>query len=331
VPLPRVLYTGEGLNESVAVTTDEQVRLFHVSGKIEASTAPKDMRLQRMLGSLPALVHPGPRSVLVVGFGAGVTAGTFLDYPSVQRVVICELEPLIPQHVGPFFAAENHRVATDPRVTIVHDDARHFMLTSKEHFDVITSDPIHPWVRGSAVLYSREYFELVRARLAPGGLVTQWVPLYQSSEATIREELATFMTAFPGATVWANRDRGQGYDLVLLGGAAPTRIALDVLSERWNAPDHDAARRVLAAAGFADWSDLLATYAGRQSDLTPWLAGAEINEDRSLHLMYQAGLESLIEQEGDIYARMSQYRAFPQDLFVGTPENVERVIAKGAE
>ncbi|MEK7329312.1 MAG: SAM-dependent methyltransferase, partial [Candidatus Eisenbacteria bacterium] len=74
--LPDILYAGEGMNESVAVSGDGRVRLFHVSGKIEASTAPKDMRLQRMLGSIPALVHTNPRSVLIVGFGAGVTAGT---------------------------------------------------------------------------------------------------------------------------------------------------------------------------------------------------------------------------------------------------------------
>jgi hypothetical protein len=83
--------------------------------------------------------------------------------------------------------------------------------------------------------------------------------------------------------------------------------------------------------GFPGWADLVATYAGRSGDLKPWLAGAAINEDRSLHLQYQAGLESLIEQEGDIYASMSRYRTFPADLFVGSRQNVEAVRAKGAE
>jgi len=326
-----VLYAGEGLNESVAVTTDEHVKLFHVSGKIEASTSPKDMRLQRMLACIPALLHHNPQSVLIVGFGAGVTAGTFLDYPSVKRVVICELEPLIPKHVAAYFEDVNNRVATDSRVTIVYDDARHYMLTTKDHFDIITSDPIHPWVKGSAVLYSKEYFELVRRRLNPGGLVTQWVPLYQSSEATIKEEMATFMTAFPSATVWANRTGGQGYDLVLLGGLEADGIDLDTLAERWGHPNYTEARRKLADVGFADWSDLLATYAGRHSDLRPWLAGAEINEDRSLHLQYQAGLESFVEQEVDIYSQMTRYRSFPTDLFVGSQQAVKAVMDKGAE
>ena len=93
----KILYTGEGMNSSIAISKwDDGAVQFHVSGKVEASTEPYDMRLQRMLGHLPALLHPNPRSVLVVGFGAGVTAGTFVLYPEIQRIVICEMEPLIP-------------------------------------------------------------------------------------------------------------------------------------------------------------------------------------------------------------------------------------------
>src|SRR4051812_26063313 len=111
------LYVGEGMNASVAVTgSADGVRNFHVSGKIEASSEVQDMRLQRMLGHLPALVHPRPRSVLVVGCGAGVTAGSFVTYPDVERIVICEIEPLIPAEVAPRFANENHSVLRDPRV-----------------------------------------------------------------------------------------------------------------------------------------------------------------------------------------------------------------------
>jgi spermidine synthase len=94
----KLLYMGEGMNASVAVTEmSDGVRNFHVSGKVEASTGPRDMRVQRMLGHLPALLHPKPRSVLIVGCGAGITAGSFVVHPDVQRIVICEIEPLIPK------------------------------------------------------------------------------------------------------------------------------------------------------------------------------------------------------------------------------------------
>jgi spermidine synthase len=157
-----IIYSGEGISSSVAVSdTSNGFRNFHVSGKIEASTEPEDMRLQRMLGHLPALLHQRPRSVLVVGFGAGVTAGSFVTHPTVERIVICEIEPMIPKMVGPYFAQQNYNLLEDPRVQIVYDDARHYLLTTEEKFDVITSDPIHPWVKGAAALYTQEYFELV--------------------------------------------------------------------------------------------------------------------------------------------------------------------------
>ena len=198
----RILYAGEGMNSSIAISEwDDGAIQFHVSGKVEASTEPYDMRLQRMLGHLPALFHPRPSSVLVVGFGAGVTAGSFTRYPSMQRIVICEMEPLVPRIASVFFPKENYDVLHDPRTRVIYDDARHYILTSPDKFDIITSDPIHPWVKGSATLYSKEYFELVKAHLNPGGIVTQWVPLYETDLQTVKSEIATFFDVFPDGTV----------------------------------------------------------------------------------------------------------------------------------
>ena len=197
------LYVGEGRNSSVVVSQLPGGQIyFHVSGKVEASTEPYDMRLQRMLGHIPALIHKGPESVLVVGFGAGVTAGTFVVHPEVKNITICEIEPLIPQASSKYFATENHNVFHDPRTRMMYDDARHFVLTTKEKFDIITSDPIHPWVKGTATLYSKEYFELVKQHLNPGGVITQWVPLYESDFETVKSELATFFDVFPNGTIW---------------------------------------------------------------------------------------------------------------------------------
>src|SRR5437667_11555694 len=221
------------MNSSVAVTLiDDGVRNFHVSGKIEASSEPQDMRLQRMLGHIPALVHPQPKSVLVVGCGAGVTAGSFLVHPSVERIVICEIEPLIPRVVAEHFAAENYGVVKDPKVEVVYDDARHFILTTREKFDVITSDPINPWVKGAATLYTREYFELCKSPLNVGGVITQWVPLYESNAAAVKSELATFFDVFPDGTVWSNDVEGRGYDVVLLAGVEPLAIDVEQLQAR---------------------------------------------------------------------------------------------------
>jgi spermidine synthase len=315
--LSKMLYVGEGLNSSVAVSQmPNGVRNFHVSGKVEASSEPQDMRLQRMLGHISALLHPRPRSVLVVGCGAGITAGTFVLHPDVERIVICEIEPLIPPIAAKYFSKENYNVLDDPRVEVVYDDARHYILTTKDTFDVITSDPIHPWVKGSAMLYSKEYFELCKQHLNPGGVITQWVPLYESDIEVVKCEIKTFFEVFPGGTIWGNDENGGGYDVVLFGQAGATKIDIEQLQHRL---DRD--KRVMASlaeVGFYSAMELLATYAGQAPDLQSWLADAEINRDLNLRLQYLAGMGLNADQGKVIYAVMLTYCEFPKDLFIGS-------------
>jgi spermidine synthase len=313
------LYAGEGMSSSIGVTqVPGGERNFHVSGKVEASSYPQDMRLQRMLGHLPALFHTKPRSVLVVGFGAGVTSGSFVVHPDIEKIVICEIEPLIPKEVAPHFAEENYGVVDDPRVQIVYDDARHYVLTTPDKFDIITSDPIHPWVKGSATLYTKEYFELCKRHLNPGGLITQWVPLYETNGDVVRSELATFFEVFPEGTIWSNTDNGQGYDMVLLGQTEPLQIDADELQARLDRPDHAQVKKSLEDVGFRTVVGLLATYGGQANALAPWLEKAEINRDRNLRLQYLAGLAVDKDQGKFIHEAIWSYRQFPETLLVGS-------------
>jgi spermidine synthase len=307
------------MNSSIAVSEEESgARNFHVAGKVEASSLPQDMRLQRMLGHLSALLVNEPKSVLVVGFGAGVTAGSFVTHPGIKRIVICEIEPLIPEVVSTYFSRENYNVAKDPRVEIVYDDARHFILTTKEKFDVITSDPIHPWVKGAATLYTKEYFELVKKHLNPGGVVTQWVPLYESFPDVVKSEIATFFNVFPDGSIWSNDINGKGYDVVLAGHATPQTINVDSIQARLTRPEDAAVEESLDEVGLGSTVSLLATYAGQARDLAPWLVGAQINRDANLRLQYLAGMGLNSYQNATIYDEMLQYRRYPDNLFVGS-------------
>lgn len=322
---PKMLYTGEGMNASVAVSEDQnRIRYFHVSGKTEAGTHPIDMRLQRMLGHLSALLVAEPRSVLVVGFGAGVTAGSFVTYPDIRRIVICEIEPLIPQMISGFFSEENYNVVKDPRVEIVYDDARSFILSSQEKFDIITSDPIHPWVKGAATLYTREYFELVKRHLKPGGVVTQWVPLYESTIEAVQSEMATFFAVFPDGIVWIN-DREGGGDVVLFGQVDPMPINVDEVVERFNRIDNARAAKSLRDIGFVSAIDLMSSYAGRGPDLAAWLKGAAINTDRDLRLQYLAGMGLNVDAQDQIYLELMQARRIPPGLFVASAETLAKL------
>lgn len=328
---PRALFVGEGINAFVAVTEDfNGWRNFHVSGKVEASTEPQDMRLQRMLGHLTGLMHEdGPRSVLVVGFGSGVTAGSLSLHPTVERLVVCELEPLVPEVVATYFSDVNNDVRNDPKVEIVYDDARHYVLTTRETFDVITSDPMHPWVAGAATLYTREYFEHVKVRLNPGGVVTQWVPLYESTEESVRSVVRTFFEVFPNGTLWRNDDlTGRGYDMVLVGRLEETPIDVDAWQERISSPAYSAVEAFLVEVGYDSALELLGTYSGRGPDLGPWLAGAEINTDGNLRLQYLAGIGFNHNLGTPIRNAILEYRNFPADLFVGERASVEALRSR---
>jgi spermidine synthase len=315
-----IIYTAEGRNSSVAIArwSDGTVGIG-VNGHVQASNIPYDMKLQRMVGHLPTLLHPNPQSVLGIGFGAGVSAGTFTRYTGIQKITICEIEPIIPPISTRFFAQENYGVMNDPRTRIVYDDARHYVLKTAEKFDIIASDPLDVFAKGTAALYTKEYFEVVKERLNPGGLFTLYVPLYESDMRTVKSELATFFEVFPHGTVWANTINGRGYDMVFMGQADPLKIDLDEVQRRLENPDYAQVAESLRGIGIGSAIDLLSTYAGQGADFAPWLQGAEINRDGDLRLQYLAGWGINSTIEDDIFREMLSYRRPPSNLFVGSP------------
>jgi spermidine synthase len=319
-----IIYKGEGMMASVAVSRlSDGVLNYHNAGKVQASSEPQDMRLQRMLGHLTTLIPAQPKSVMVIGFGAGATAGAASIDPAVERELIVEIEPLVPKVVSTYFGDHNFNVAKNPKVQIAIDDGRHYLQTIDEKFDGITSDPLDPWVKGAAMLYTREFFEEVKAHLRPGGVVTLFVQLYESSPAAVKSELATFFEAFPKGLVFGNTTNGEGYDTVLVGQLEPTHINVDEIQARLNRPEYAPLIQSLREIGFNSAIDLFSTFAGRASDLKPWLKDAAINRDRNLRLQYLAGLGLNLYQAGPIYADMLMYRGDPGDLFVGSEQTIQ--------
>jgi spermidine synthase len=323
-----ILFTGEGRHDFIAVSRGPaDQRYYHASGKVQASTVPEDLRLQRLLAHLSHLTPARPARALVIGCGAGITAGAFALAPGVERITIAEIEPLVPVVAAAYFGDDNHQVIQDPRVALRIDDGRHLLATSGETYDVITTDLIDPWVKGVATLFTREFFELAKRRLRPGGVVTQFVQLYQSSPDAVKTEIATFLEVFPHAVVWGNPHEGQGYDLVLLGQADPVRIDVDALEARLGQDDYTRVRASLRTIGIASAVDLLATYAGSGARLVPWLRGAAINRDRNLRLQYLAGLGLNLDENAAIYREMIAHARFPDEMFTGAPGTLARLRA----
>jgi spermidine synthase len=323
----QVLYTVEGRNSSVAISqASDGATEVDVNGHVEATTEPYDMKLQRMVGHLPAILHPQPRSVLGIGFGAGVSAGTFTRYPGIQRITICEIEPVIPPTSTRYFGRQDYNVLYNPRTRMVYDDARHYVMTTPEKFDIIASDPLDVFVKGTAALYSKEYFEAVKRHLNPGGMFTLYVPLYETDEKTIRSEIATFFAAFPYGTLWANTVDGLGYDMVFMGQAEPLKINLDQVQQRLDRPDYAPVAESLREIGIGSAVDLFATYSGQKPDLEPWLRGAEINRDGDLRLQYIAGWGINSDMADYLYRQMLRYRRPPVSLFTGSAQSVQSLF-----
>jgi spermidine synthase len=320
-----IVYAGEGMNSSVAVSSfPNGVLTFHVAGKIQASNVPRDMRLQRMLGHLTTLTTPTPRSVLVIGCGAGITAGAVSIDPRVDRETIVELEPLVPKAAAAYFSDANFDVLKNPKVRVRIDDGRHYLMTSRERFDGITIDPLDPWVKGAANLYTEEFLQALKQHLNPRGTVTMYIQLFETDLEAVKSAVATFFDVFPNGTIWGNPYQGQGHDMVLLGQVAPVRIDLDEMEQRigYRGGESKVAQS-LAEIGMNSPVELFATYAGRGSDLRQWLRDVPINRDRNLRMQYLAGLGLDLDEAAAIYAGMLAYRRFPSDLFFSSEGRVD--------
>ena len=319
-----ILYVKEGRNSSVAISRWNNGSVYvNVNGHVEATTEIFDMKLQRMVGHLPGLLHPQAKSVLGIGFGAGVSAGTFTRYPNIEKIRICEIEPVIPPASTRYFGDQDYRVMLNPKTTITYDDARHYLMTSTEKFDIIASDPLDVFVKGTAALYSREYFEAVKRHLNPGGYFTLYVPLYETDEITIRSELATFFDAFPNATVWANNRDGLGYDTVFLGQLEPLKINLDDVEKRFAQPGMELVRQSLRDVGIESVTDLFSTWSGNAHDLKVWTDGAPINTDSDLRLSYLAGWGINANMADQLYRKMLRYAKPPGNAITGSEARVE--------
>jgi spermidine synthase len=320
------VYVGEGMNSSMAVSElANGDRNYHNAGKVQASSEPQDMRLQRMLGHLTTLVPTQARSVMVIGCGAGVTAGAVSIDPTVDSLTIVEIEPLVPRVVSREFGEHNFEVVDNPKTQVIIDDARHYLLTTDRKFDAITSDPFDPWVKGAATLYTVEFWQEVREHLNPGGVVTVFVQLYESTMDAVKSEVATFLEVFPEGMVFANLAYGQGYDVVLLAQESPGPIDLDGIDAKLARPEFDPVRRSLAEVGFYSAAQLMATFAAKRPEIDPWIEDAQLNRDRNLRLQYLAGMGSNLYQADRIYRDMARYRTYPEGLFEGSPERLQQL------
>ena len=210
-----ILFEGHGLYATVVVSQQEKIRSLSLDGWVVASTGSGDRFIEQALGLFPLLLAPKTDSVLVVGLGTGITT-SWAASGSAESVKVVELESEV-VHAAKNFEQWNQNLFTSPAVSVIVGDGRRFVSSSKSQFDIITSDPIHPFSRGSASLYTVEHFKACRAKLKPGGLMVQWLPLYGLSQQDIQIVTASFLEVFPEASLWCWYPSRGREDTILLG------------------------------------------------------------------------------------------------------------------
>lgn len=204
------------------VETDEGARWLFTNGHPMASTTWLAQRYMRALAHVPLLCLDRPESVLVIGFGVGNTVHAVALHRTVRVIEVAELSEAILRHADAFFAV-NRGVLKDPRVRVfVHDGRHHLRMRPAASFDLVTLEPPPVGYAGVAALYSREFYELVRGRLKPGGYVSQWLPAYQVPAASTLAMIRAFVDVFPQAVLLS----GAEADLILLG-VRGDRIEID--------------------------------------------------------------------------------------------------------
>lgn len=260
----------EGSSGTVAVVRDPAGLVLRMNNHYVLGDA-RSAVVEQMQGHLPLLLHPDPRTVFFLGLGTGISAGAALTHP-VQQVVATELVPDVITAARAHFAPFTNGLFADPRVRVLAEDGRSYLAGTSERYDVIVGDLFTPWHAGTGSLYTLEHFRTVRARLRPGGLFAQWLPLYQLSEQEFLVIAQTLRAVFPQVTVWR-------------GDFSAERPIVALVARADDAPlDHAALLRnaaLLTVPARTGASEHMAGlfYAGNLSDAGAVPAGIPINTD----------------------------------------------------
>lgn len=248
-------------------------RRLYIQGVSNSGDTMTSLRYMRLQALLPLIVHRGePKSALVIGLGTGITGGSLLAWPGLERREVVELLPAVVRAVPNF--AGNFDLAGDPRLAIRVRDGRHELLGNPQRHDLITLEPPPPSAAGVVNLYATEFYALAASRLQPGGLVAQWLPLPTQNDADTRALVQSFLAVFPHATLWTT----EFHEMLLVGSMDPIELDLARIRQRFTEP---AVAQALGAVGVATPEALLATWVTDRAGLVRYAGDVPaVTDDR---------------------------------------------------
>ena len=259
----RIKFYKEGLTTVVSVGGDEQgnTTFLKNNGKVDAGVptdgdgpSQADMITQILLGQLPLLLHKNdPENALVIGLGSGCTAGSVVRFPSIKSVKVCEIEKAVidadkyfepPLDKSPLDGngspLNKARNPLAEKVKAIHTDGRNYLLTTKEKFDIIISQPADPWVQGASALFTKEFWDLGARHLKENGLFCEWIQLYSITPEYLAVLVNTFKQAFGKYEKGKKVSDGYVYlfrpglagEILLIGSNDPLEIDVEQLEKR---------------------------------------------------------------------------------------------------
>jgi spermidine synthase len=259
----------DGVQATVMVRHGAHERELFIDGLPQANDRPAMVKVHRTIGHLAMALHPDPKRALIIGLGGGATPGAAGQHGQAELHVV-ELSEGV-RRAAPLFAHINYDILNRPRTVLHMDDARSFLLTTPEQFDVITADIIQPTHAGAGGLYSREYFQRVRRRLAPGGIVLQWVG--RREETPYKLIVRTFLDVFPETTAWV-------HGTLLVASTGPVKVSRSAFERQLADP---ATREGLASVDLRSFDDLASWYTADAKALRQFVGeGPILTDDRPL-------------------------------------------------
>jgi spermidine synthase len=272
-PGERVSFYREGAEAMVWVAESRSAKRILVNGSQATGTQLAAISVNRLQGFLPFLFERMPQRVLAICFGSGTTFGTVSEFPSV-RVDGVEIAPQVIQ-AAPRFRRENYDVLRNPRFRLHLDDGRNFLLKSRDRYDAITMEPMHPAKTGVVNFYTRDFYALCRAHLEPGGVLSQWVPLYNLQPSDVKMLYRSFTDSFPYAVVFL-----YSYDTFMVGSDRP----LDLSAARFlGRMPSERLRQDLAALALDTPAHMLSTVLMGREAMARFADGAPaVTDDRPL-------------------------------------------------
>lgn len=283
----------------VADAPADNLRFMKLNGKIDASNG-GDVETQVVAGHLGALLHPRePKSVLLVGAGAAITAGSVLAHP-VEHLDMVEIAPAVID-AARLFKADNRNAVDDPRTHVHVDDAKTFMALSPRKYDLVVSVPSNPWVAGVSGLFTRDFFQTVNQHLADDGVLVQWIHTYESNEDLIKLVVRTLRDTFPHATTWLGPQ-----DLVLVASRKPLAFDAARVAERMLHPE---VQKDLSRVGITDVFGLLSKQVHSEVGQLEFAGQGPINTDDHNLLEYASPIAFFVS---NLDVRVKDERRAPE-------------------